>query len=138
MVLKLNKYLKELGLDEDNCWLFNKNRVEDDLRYTPDEDGFVDAEFFSLDYSLSLYIYSQLCYFRENCMFGIPYGMEENKWAEILDKMILAFKLMIIEDDTYKRIDLTREERQLISKNRQKKINYGMRLFIKYYNDLWY
>lgn len=41
--------------------------------------------------------------------------------------MIEAFKLQIDLDSS---IDLP-------SKNRRKKINYGMRLFIKYYNYLW-
>ena len=62
MILKPNKYLKELGIDE-HYWLFDKDN-QDDPRYVPDEEGFVDAEHFSLDTSLSLYIYSQLCYFR--------------------------------------------------------------------------
>lgn len=50
--------------------------------------------------------------------------------------MIEAFKLQIIEDD----IDffISDEEKKQISKNKQKKINYGMRLFIKYYHCLWY
>ena len=33
MVLKPNKYLKELGIDE-KYWLFDKNN-QDDLRYVP-------------------------------------------------------------------------------------------------------
>ena len=72
MELKLNKYLKELGIDENN-WLFNK--IDD--RYKPDEEGFVDAEHFSLDYSLSLYIYSQLCYFRDNFISYAYYVRQE-------------------------------------------------------------
>ena len=55
MILKLNKYLKELGIDEHN-WLFDKETQEIDDRYKPDEEGFIDAEHFSLDYSLSLYM----------------------------------------------------------------------------------
>ena len=51
--------------------------------------------------------------------------------------MIEAFKLQILEDDTWDRCKYPNEaERKKISKNRQKKINYGMRLFIKYYNNL--
>lgn len=71
MILKLNKYLKEIGINE-KYWLFDKDNQETDLRYVPDEEGFVDAEHFNLDTSLSLYIYSQLCYFREYCMCGHP------------------------------------------------------------------
>ena len=101
MILKPNKYLRELGIDE-NYWLFNKNN-QDDNRYVPDEDGFVDAEHFSLDTTLSLYIYSQLCYFRDYCMnCSTPVGLEHEQWQEIVNSMIEAFKLMIVEESTNK------------------------------------
>ena len=77
MILKPNKYLKELGIDE-HYWLFDKSN-QDDPRYVPDEEGFVNAEHFSLDTSLSLYIYSQLCYFKEHCLYGTPMGMSIEK-----------------------------------------------------------
>lgn len=136
MILKPNKYLKEIGIDE-NYWLFNKDN-QDDSRYIPNEDGFVDAEHFSLDTSLSLYIYSQLCYFRDYPMTcGTPFGLTQEKWEEIVNSMIEAFKLMIIEEDKERWL-LSDKERKQLSKNRQKKINYGLRLFIKYYHNLWY
>ena len=140
--MKLNKYLKELGLDEDS-FLFNEKQKEVDSRYKEDEEGFVDAEFFSLDYTLSLYIYSRLCYFREHCLCGYSMYFEHRykeraaeKWAEILDDMTEAFRLMIVEDESYKSFD--KKERYILSKNRAKKINKGMRYFIKYYHNLWY
>lgn len=55
--------------------------------------------------------------------------MTFEKWKEIIDKMIEAFRLQIDLDENINNID---------SKNRKKKINYGMRLFIKYYNHLWW
>lgn len=124
-MLQLNKYLRELGIDE-NYWLFKD--AEDD-RYKPDEDGFVNAETFNLDATLSMIIYSYLCYFRDNCLVGHPGCMTFEKWKEIIDKMIEAFRLQIDLDENIDNIN---------SKNKQKKINYGMRLFIKYYNDLWW
>ena len=123
-MLQLNKYLRELGIDE-NYWLF---KDEEDGRYKPDEDGFVNAETFNLDATLSMVIYSYLCYFRDNCLVGHPGSMTFEKWKEIIDKMIEAFRLQIDLDENINNID---------SKNRRKKINYGMRLFIKYYNCLW-
>ena len=136
MILKPNKYLKELGVDE-NYWLFNKDN-QDDNRYTPDEDGFVDAEHFSLDTTLSLYIYSQLCYFRDYPMTcGTPCSMTHEQWEGIVNSMIEAFKLMIIEDDKDKWC-LPERKRKQLSKNKQKKINFGLRMFIKYYHCLWY
>lgn len=123
-MLQLNKYLRELGIDE-NYWLF---KDEKDIRYKPDEDGFVNAETFNLDATLSMIIYSYLCYFRDNCLVGSPGSMTFEKWKEIINKMIEAFRLQIDLDEN---IDIP-------SKNKQKKINYGMRLFIKYYNNLWW
>lgn len=124
-MIKLNKYLQELGIDE-NYWLFNKENNEDP-RYEEDEEGFKDAEFFSLDISLSLYIYSHLCYFRDHCLVGMPVGMEFEEWKSIIDKMIEAFKLIIISDTD-----------ALESKKRNHKINRGLKLFAKYFRDLWY
>lgn len=124
-MLQLNKYLRELGIDE-NYWLF---KDQEDGRYKPDEDGFVNAETFNLDATLSMVIYSYLCYFRDNCLVGHPGSMTFEKWKEIIDKMIEAFRLQIDLDENVNNIN---------SKNKQKKINYGMRLFIKYYNHLWW
>lgn len=136
MILKPNKYLKELGIDE-NYWLFDKDN-QGDPRYVPDEEGFVDAEHFSLDASLSLYIYSQLCYFRDYPLqCGTPCGMTHEKWVEIVEAMIEAFRLLIVEEEKDRWL-LTKKEQHNLSKNRQKKINYGLRMFIKYYNCLWY
>ena len=127
-MLQLNKYLKELGIDE-NYWLFRDKQLNDN-RYKPDEDGFIPAEFWNLDSTLAMYIYSHLCYFRDNCNVGHPGNMSEEKWNKILDNMITAFKLLIEKDET--------DYHSIESKNRQKKIRYGLRLFIKYLYDLWY
>ena len=137
MILKPNRYLKELGIDE-NYWLFNKSN-QDDSRYIPDEEGFVDAEHFNLDTSLSLYIYSQLCYFRDYPMTcGTPCGLTHEKWEEIVNAMIEAFRLLIVEEDYSERWTMSEQEWKHKSKNKQKKINYGLRMFIKYYSNLWY
>ena len=137
MILKPNKYLRELGIDE-NYWLFSKSN-QGDPRYVPDEEGFVDAEHFNLDTSLSLYIYSQLCYFRDYPMTcGIPIGMTHEQWENTVNAMIEAFRLLIIEEDYSDRWIMTDKQWKQQSKNKRKKINYGLRMFIKYYNNLWY
>ena len=127
-MLQLNKYLKELGIDE-NYWLFRDKQLNDN-RYKPDEDGFIPAEFWNLDSTLAMYIYSHLCYFRDNCNVGHPGNISEEKWNKILDDMITAFKLLIEKDET--------DYHSIESKSRRKKIRYGLRLFIKYLYDLWY
>lgn len=126
-MIKLNEYLKKIGINEEN-WLFKEKREED-------ENGFVYQEFFNLDTTLAMYIYSHLCYFKENCNVGHPGRLTAEKWDEILDIMIEGFKLYL-QSDNYD--EVKPKERHYISKNREKKIKYGMRLFIKYFGDLWY
>ena len=128
-MLKLNKYLREIGIDE-NFWLFKDAKSGDD-RYKPDEDGFVNAEFWNLDSTFAMYIYSHLCYFKEHCNVGHPGNMTWKQWNKCLDDMITAFKLLVEEDKItdYKSVQ---------SKNREKKINYGLRLFAKHMRSLWY
>ena len=69
---------------------------------------------------------------------GTPCGLTHEKWEEIVNSMIEAFRLLIIEEDYSQRYTMTDKEWKQRSKNRQKKINYGMRMFIKYYENLWY
>ena len=128
-MLKPNKYLREIGIDE-NFWLFKDAKYGDD-RYKPDEDGFVNAEFWNLDSTFAMYIYSHLCYFKEHCNVGHPGNMTWKQWNKCLDDMITAFRLLVEEDKItdYKSVQ---------SKNREKKINYGLRLFAKHMRSLWY
>lgn len=145
-MLKINKYLKEIGIDE-TSWPFedikeNKELKEKgrpyDKRYIEGGflEGFVDAECFSLNDTLSKIIYSYLCYFRDYgadyvtpiCFCynesGIAVENGHEKWMKVLDDMIIAFKLLI-----------TNTER---SKRTQRRIKYGLRQFIKYYECLWW
>lgn len=133
-MVKYNHYLKELGVEETD---YPFNKIDD--RYEPDEEGFVSAEFFSLNYTLALHIYSHLCYFRDNCICGTPFGMDEKEWRETLNRMIAAFALIITEDDDFvKESALCPEDRKIASKRRKRKIARGMRDFIKYFNALAY
>lgn len=128
-MLKPNKYLKEIGIDE-KFWFFKDAKTGDE-RFLPDEDGFVPAEFWNLDGTFAMYIYSHLCYFKEHCNYGHPGNMTEKQWNKCLNDMITAFRLLVEEDKItdYKSIQ---------SKNREKKINYGLKLFAKHFRALWY
>ena len=128
-MLQLNKYLKELGIDE-NYWLFRDKQLNDN-RYKPDEDGFIPAEFWNLDSTFAMYIYSHLCYFKEHCNVGHPGNMTWKQWNKCLDDMITAFRLLVEEDKIT-------DYKSMQSKNREKKINYGLRLFAKHMRSLWY
>ena len=120
--MKFNHYYKELGLKETDFPFVNEDDILD--RNLEDEEGFSGTEFFSLDYSLAIYIYGRLRYFQDNCLIGYPMGMTFEQWSNILNKMIKAFKLYITVDTP--------------SKNQKKQINFGMKLFIKYFSHLWY
>ena len=124
-MLKLNKYLKEIGITE-NFYLFDEKNKQDE-RYQEDEDGFIAAECWNLDTTFAMYIYSHLCYFRDNCNYGYPGNLSEQQWDNILNKMIEGFRLLITE-----------EKDDIPSKTREKKIKYGIRLFAKYFSALWY
>ena len=125
-MLKLNKYLRELGIDE-NFYLFDEKMKQLDCRYKEDENGFVSAECWNLDTTFAMYIYSHLCYFRDNCNYGHPGNLSEEQWNNILNKMIEGFRLLI-----------TRKKDDIPSKTKEKKIKYGIRLFAKYFSALWY
>lgn len=154
--MKINKYLKELGLDwYDMPGIYDEklndvdslcDKAAADPRNEEDEEGFCSYEFFSLDYTLSLFIYSRLCYYREyiadictpGCLCTYPnsyYTLEEreyyskvahNKWLSIVDKMILAFKLKITGiREGFEGVD-------------RAAVQEGMHLFAEYYDCLWY
>lgn len=128
-MLKLNKYLKEIGIDE-NFWFFKDAKTGDE-RFIPDEDGFVPAEFWNLDGTFAMYIYSHLCYFKEHCNYGHSGNMTEKQWNKCLNDMITAFRLLVEEDKIT-------DYKSMKSKNKEKKINYGLRLFAKHFRALWY
>ena len=147
--MKINKYLKELGLDWydlpgnydeklHNCGIKKlENSAAADPRNKEDEEGFCKYEFFSLDYSIALYIYPRLCKFRdEYAKLGTPgcfcYNKNnepikdgDKKWLKTLDKMILAFEYIITDP---KDIDY---------KKKDKIIRRGLMLFVQYYHCLW-
>jgi len=90
-----------------------------------------DYDIYSLDHTLALIIHPCLVKFRSN-LHGYPGDFHEEygdgggmkKWERILDKMILAFKL-ISEDEVHYDVKT------------QKKIKIGLKLFGKYYQNLW-
>jgi hypothetical protein len=78
-------------------------------------------DIYGLYYHLSKHIYPRLKLFRDNT-FSYPMGLTLKKWKIILNKMIFAFKA-IAKDD--------RKEEEY------KKIEEGLKLFAKYFTDLW-
>ena len=132
-----NHYLEELGIKSTDFPFYNED-YNDDPRYEVDEEGFRECEFWSLDFSLACYIYSHLCYFRDYCLVGYPSYMTAEQWKDTLNKMIKAFRLYIEKEDFKSDLLLSDKQKKQISKNRQKQITYGMKLFVKYFGALWF
>lgn len=147
--MKHNKYLKEIGIE----WYDlpgtyqdgneNKEEINDtaagDCRNQEDNEGFCGYEFFNLDYTLNLFIYSKLCYFREyiadlatpGCLISHSTDrnnddqQKDNKlWKKILDEMIDGFKVALIGD--------------LSDSEVRYKITHARRLLAEYWDCLWY
>ena len=116
-----------------------------DKRNKIDNRGFCEYEFFSLDYSMALYIYPRLCEFREKyAKYGTPsyfiYDEEGNEkegdagheeWLATLDKMILSFKYILKEPET-------EEWKNLSYKEQDEIIQEGLHLFAEHYRALWW
>lgn len=90
IMLKLNKYLRELGVDEKNFYF----RC-DDNRYIPDEDtGIPQSHTWDMSGVLAMIIYTYLKEFKKfNCAY--PTNLTEDKWDKILDDMIEGFASII-------------------------------------------
>lgn len=118
--MQYNQHLKDIGLKKSNVpsyWF------EGEERQKPDKNGFREVEFYNLYYLFDCFIYSYLMEGRETFIRFTPNPLEYDKWVEIYDKILKAFRLRLtVENPT---------------KNQKKQINYGMRLFIKYYDCLW-
>lgn len=114
-----------------------------DKRNKENKEGFCEWEFYSLDYSMALYIYPRLREFREKyAKYGTPssFCFDENgkqyeddrgheNWLATIDKMIRAFEL-IIKDDDIGDMDILKEH--------DKQIEEGLNLYAKNYRALWW
>lgn len=151
--MKLNKYLKELGLtqmDMPNYYnkkLAEKKKYKDkpgaDLRNKENKEGFSTYEFFNLDRTLDLFVYSKLCYYREHiaelCTPGhlVPYRFNNNLtkdqkeapqklWLQIVDDIIEGFRISIVGvRDGYEGIDTF-------------KVKKARRLLAEHWDCFWY
>jgi hypothetical protein len=115
--------------------------------------GWDDSELWNLDYTFTKYILPRLKRFRaveleaeyagvpqdlenprvEPDEFGneIPYYFTIEEWKERIDKMILAFELMLADDDGVEDFSMEKWE------EKHNKVNEGLRLFALYYQHLW-
>jgi hypothetical protein len=88
--------------------------------------GFSDDETWSLDYEMSQWIAPRLRRFKElNC--GFPGGLTSEEWDKILDEMIWTFEFYG-SDDSFCNPD----------EELYKRADKGMKLFRKYFRNLWW
>ena len=93
--------------------------------------GANEADVWSLDYTIAMLVLPRLKYFRDLNALGcsVQYRMEEEHWQKIINKMILAMEL-VMQDCGNDGEPLTQKERA--------KQQEGLRLFGKYFRNLWY
>ena len=101
--------------DDDRWELFKQQRLER---------GFDDSELWNLDSTIAKFILPRLKAFSEN-LISHPIGITMEKWEKILNSMIYSFDI-IVED---KILNLSDDE--------YKKFKKGLKLFVKYYFNLW-
>ena len=91
--MKLNRYLSEIGIKYEDlpgnyiAWFDNPNTKISalyDPRNQEDEEGFCEYEFFNLDHTFDLIIYSKMSYFREHiAKYSTPSYFLYDKWRKI-------------------------------------------------------
>jgi len=87
-----------------------------------------DEDLWNLDITIAKFILPKLIKFKEKT-FCFPCSLNDVKeWHKILDKMIYSFSMI---KNTFK-------EDGFYSNEEIKKIDQGLRLFAKYYHDLWW
>ena len=123
-----NKYLEKIGITEDKYWVYNDEAKDFDPRYQPDEEGFIEADAWNLNTTLAMINYSYLCYFRDHCLHCHPVGITSEQWKHYIDVMIKAFELILVDEE----FDYT------IPQEGWKQIRFGLRLYAKYFCDLWW
>ena len=112
---------------------FPGHRILKDIRWTLQTifKGYNDFDLWNLSYHLAEIILKRLEEFKKMKRVGFPCKISEEKWEEILDEMIEGFRCQVVERDG----DLcsTLEEQVQL----QKKVDRGLKLFSKYFQDLW-
>jgi hypothetical protein len=109
------------------CFSLTEKNDKREKMYLPQrlERGFDDSETWSLRNTIANFILPRLIRFKEIKMCH-PASLTEKKWDEILDKIIRCFKLVIEDNEE----DLTQEK--------YKNFETGMKLFGKWFLDLWW
>lgn len=89
--------------------------------------GFDNSECWNLDITIAKFILPRLKNFQK-ITIGYPSKLKnEKKWNKILNKMIISFELILNDDENVKKYKI----------ENRKKIQKGLKLFAKYFTELW-
>ena len=117
-----NKDLDSYNIPNVNFTLIDRgDKRWDDFKQQRLERGFDDSETWALDCTIAKFIEPRLRRFKE-IKAGYPAIMSEEKWDDILDKMIYAFEC-INKDTVFDNED---------------SVDEGLDLFRKYFFNLWW
>lgn len=108
--------------------LTGKNVEERKAKYKKQrkERGFDDTELWNLDETMAAFMLPRLKRFKK-ITHSYPPDLTPEQWDKKLDKMIEAFELIC--DSKWETIQELRKEEKIIKK--------GLKVFFKYYRDLW-
>ena len=104
---------------------FAKDKRQERWKKERDTRGFDSSELWSLDFTIAKFILPRLKAFRAK-PYGYPGSLTEDKWNEILDKMIESFDIIVNDDGCW---DIIPEKRVLVKT--------GFDLFHEYFFHLW-
>ena len=93
--------------------------------WNQEDEEFDPKEFYNLDFTLDMIIYSRIAYFREHfANEGTPCNFNSHEeWLDILDRILIGFKLSLTND--------------FPNPEEQKIINNARVLLTKIWSDLW-
>lgn len=96
--------------------------------------GFSDEELWALNETIAKFIIPRLKRLQE-VKHGYPSNITQEEWDDILNKIIRAFEIVLIEDDFYGHgnVDEWQEHRKIYDKKKKE----GLELFAKYFDNLW-
>lgn len=87
-------------------------------------------ETYSLDTNIAYFILPRLKMFKEinteHSFGGYPNGLNLARWNAIIDKIILAFELKILDNS------------HCLTETQEKQVTEGLALFAKWYSALWW
>jgi hypothetical protein len=151
---KLEYGLKELGITDKNLhwykdkyyWkrkdLTEEEKAEEKQAFKKQKEkyGFDERECWNLDITLAAYIYPRLKVFKEMNHISRPFSLKDgDEWEQIIDKMLWSFEQII--QGYAKMLEITHyDDSKKDSKEIDEyfnKINDGLFLFAKYFQDLW-